>query len=113
MTDVAHLTVGDGRVINSPVPLVGNIISVALSMITIAALATCLTRRLQSIHSWKRLPLTGWLLVFIYYDLFAFIFITAILSRGFNLNILNICRGVIILYTCSVVPVKGTYSTPI
>ncbi|KAF2191896.1 hypothetical protein K469DRAFT_655092 [Zopfia rhizophila CBS 207.26] len=97
MADFAPVTVRDGRYIGSPVPLVGNVISVALSMITIAALATCLTRRLQSIHSWKRLPLTSWLLVFIYCDSFAFVFVTAILSRGFDLNLLNICRSVIVL----------------
>lgn len=81
----------------SPIPVAGEAISITLSMITIAALATCLTRRLQSIYSWRRLPLTGWLLVLIYCDSFAFVFLTGILSRGFNMNLLNICRGVILL----------------
>lgn len=81
----------------SPVPVVGQVISIALSMITIAALATCLTRRLQSIHSWGLLPFTLWLLVLIYCDSFLFVFLTAILSKGFDINVLKICRGVILL----------------
>lgn len=43
------------------------------------------------------MSLTSWLLFLIYCDSFAFVFLTAILSKGFNMNVLNICRGVIIL----------------
>ncbi|OCL06506.1 hypothetical protein AOQ84DRAFT_75607 [Glonium stellatum] len=81
----------------SSTPVVGQVISIILSMITIAALAVCLTRRVQSVCSWRRLPLSGWLLVFIYCDSFAFVFLTGVLSRGFDMNVLNICRGVILL----------------
>ncbi|XTI95342.1 hypothetical protein V2W45_1016071 [Cenococcum geophilum] len=98
MAVFARLNVGGNAPYSaSPIPVAGEVISITLSMITIAALATCLTRRLQSIYSWRRLPLTGWLLVLIYCDSFAFVFLTGIISRGFNMNALNICRGVILL----------------
>ena len=36
-------------------------------------------------------------LIAIYIDSFAFVFFTAILTKGFNLNVLGICRGTIVL----------------
>ncbi|OCK80327.1 hypothetical protein K432DRAFT_297903, partial [Lepidopterella palustris CBS 459.81] len=109
MPTIARKAVGNARYTPSPIPVVGEVISVALSMITIAALATCLTRRLQSIRSWRRMSLTSWLLFLIYCDSFAFVFLTAILSKGFNMNVLNICRGVIILCLACYMTTKLIY----
>ncbi|KAF2177940.1 hypothetical protein K469DRAFT_643676 [Zopfia rhizophila CBS 207.26] len=82
----------------APVPLVGNVISVALSMVTISVLAICLTRRLQLIGSWKHLPLASWLILTIYIDSTLFVFFTAIISRGLGINDSpGICEGAILL----------------
>ncbi|KAF2813843.1 uncharacterized protein BDZ99DRAFT_567569 [Mytilinidion resinicola] len=80
------------------VPLAGNVVSVVLSMTTIAVLATCLTRRLQTIHSWRALPLTSWLLIAIYVDSGLFVFVTAVISHGVDLNSSgDLCGGAILL----------------
>jgi len=36
-------------------------------------------------------------LIGIYVDSFVFVYLTAILTKGFNMNILDICRGTILL----------------
>ncbi|KAK7184371.1 hypothetical protein PSPO01_09405 [Paraphaeosphaeria sporulosa] len=70
-------------------------------MITIAALATCLSWRkcvVVSVSGLETMRIDmSLVLVIIYCDSFVFVFVTAILSKGFNLNVLNICRSIIIL----------------
>lgn len=80
------------------IPLAGNVISLALSLITISVLAICLTRRIQAIHTWKSLPFTSWLLMIIYVDSTLFVFVTAIISKGLGINdSVQICEGAILL----------------
>lgn len=80
------------------VPLAGNIISVMLSMFTFGVLAVCLTRRLQTIKMWKKIPLASWLLLIIYVDSTLFVFASAVVTRGFGINESEgICEGAILL----------------
>ncbi|KAF2799509.1 hypothetical protein K505DRAFT_294507 [Melanomma pulvis-pyrius CBS 109.77] len=69
-----------GDVTPAKVPLAGNIVSIILSMVTITVLAVCL------------------IIIIIYADSTLFVFVTAIISRGFGINSSpQICEGGIIL----------------
>ncbi|KAF2714154.1 hypothetical protein K504DRAFT_531002 [Pleomassaria siparia CBS 279.74] len=84
--------------IPAKVPIVGGVLSTIISLVTISVLSICLTRRIQNIIKWKRLPLIIWLVIIIYIDSMFFVFITAILSRGIGINSsLQICEGAIFL----------------
>lgn len=68
-----------------------------LSLVTLTILAICITRRLQSVGKWHRLPITAWLILIIYFDSFLFVFVTAMFKDvGLNESQL-ICEGAILL----------------
>ncbi|PSN62490.1 hypothetical protein BS50DRAFT_120103 [Corynespora cassiicola Philippines] len=80
------------------VPLAGNVVSVMLSLTTFGVLAVCLTRRIQNITTWRKLPLATWLIIIIYVDSTLFVFVTDVIARGFGINkSVGICEGGILL----------------
>ncbi|KAF2650765.1 hypothetical protein K491DRAFT_782398 [Lophiostoma macrostomum CBS 122681] len=82
----------------SKVPLAGNVISTILSMVTFGVLSICLVRRMQPITKWKDLPLATCLVLLIYIDSTLFVFATAVITRGFDINTSHqVCEGAILL----------------
>ncbi|KAL0260791.1 hypothetical protein SLS55_004482 [Diplodia seriata] len=68
-----------------------------LSLITLTILAICITRRIENVGRWSRLPITGWLIIIIYFDSFLFVFVTAMFKDiGINES-QGICEGAILL----------------
>ncbi|EKG19309.1 hypothetical protein MPH_03172 [Macrophomina phaseolina MS6] len=68
-----------------------------LSLVTLTILAICITRRVEKISKWHRLPITGWLIIIIYFDSFLFVFVTAMFKDvGINES-QGICEGAILL----------------
>ncbi|PPJ51808.1 hypothetical protein CBER1_09430 [Cercospora berteroae] len=81
----------------APVSLAVKVTSVCLNLITLPILGACLTRRVERIQQWRRLPVSAWLLLLIYTDSLLFIFVTVVLKDiGFNTSP-NICDGAILL----------------
>ncbi|KAK0113590.1 hypothetical protein ONS95_013837 [Cadophora gregata] len=92
------------------IPRAGMVISTILSMLTIAVLAICFTRRTQAIRNWSKVPLTRWLILIIYGDSILFIFATAILEHGFGLNLnMMICGSAILLCLICYMSTKVIY----
>lgn len=68
-----------------------------LHLITLPVLGACLTRRLERIQKWQRVPVSALLLLLIYLDSFLFIFGTALVKHlGVNRSE-GLCEGVILL----------------
>lgn len=68
-----------------------------LSLVTLTILAICITRRVEKVGKWYRLPITGWLIIIIYFDSFLFVFVTAMFKDvGINES-QGICEGAILL----------------
>ena len=68
-----------------------------MSLLTMPVLGACLTRRIERIQKWSRLPVSAWLLLLIYFDSFLFIFVTAVLKDiGLNESP-GLCDGAILL----------------
>ncbi|EOD45620.1 Ring finger domain protein [Neofusicoccum parvum] len=68
-----------------------------LSLVTLTILAICITRRVEKVGKWHRLPITGWLIIIIYFDSFLFVFVTAMFKDvGINES-QGICEGAILL----------------
>ncbi|OJD37799.1 ring finger domain protein [Diplodia corticola] len=79
------------------IPLGGRVISMVLSLVTLTILAICITRRVENVGRWSRLPITGWLIIIIYFDSFLFVFVTAMFKDiGINES-QGICEGAILL----------------
>ncbi|KAH7028312.1 hypothetical protein B0J12DRAFT_350320 [Macrophomina phaseolina] len=79
------------------IPMGGRVISMILSLVTLTILAICITRRVEKISKWHRLPITGWLIIIIYFDSFLFVFVTAMFKDvGINES-QGICEGAILL----------------
>ncbi|KAK0660026.1 hypothetical protein DIS24_g3746 [Lasiodiplodia hormozganensis] len=79
------------------IPMGGRVISMILSLVTLTILAICITRRIQNVGKWNRLPITGWLIIIIYFDSFLFVFVTAMFKDiGINES-QGICEGAILL----------------
>ncbi|GAB7340096.1 hypothetical protein MBLNU457_6585t2 [Dothideomycetes sp. NU457] len=79
------------------IPIAGRMISMVMSLVTLSVLAVCLLRRVQNINSWRKLPITLWLVIVIYVDSYVFVFITAIFKDyGINASF-NICQAAILL----------------
>lgn len=75
----------------------GRVISMILSLVTLTILAICITRRVEKVGKWHRLPITGWLIIIIYFDSFLFVFVTAMFKDvGINES-QGICEGAILL----------------
>ncbi|KXT18757.1 hypothetical protein AC579_2718 [Pseudocercospora musae] len=93
---------GDPEPANGPytparVPAAAKIISMVLNLITLPVLGACLTRRLERIQKWNRIPLSALLLLIIYLDSFLFIFTTALIEHiGINRSE-GLCDGAILL----------------
>ncbi|KAF7941679.1 uncharacterized protein EAE97_006516 [Botrytis byssoidea] len=69
-------------------PRAGTVFSVVLSMISMAVLAICMTRRVQNVQDWSRYPLVCWL----------FVLGSAVVSAGFRVNYSQyMCSNAIIL----------------
>ncbi|KAF1808596.1 hypothetical protein P152DRAFT_214120 [Eremomyces bilateralis CBS 781.70] len=80
------------------VPIAGEIVTIFLTLATLSVLVFCLTRRVQSIRSWKKLPINGWLVFLIYLDSYTFVVFTALVAKGLGINTSpQICEGAIIL----------------
>ncbi|KAK7715522.1 hypothetical protein SLS57_006909 [Botryosphaeria dothidea] len=81
----------------APIPMGGRVISMILSLVTLTILAICITRRVEKVGKWHRLPITGWLIIIIYFDSFLFVFVTAMFKDvGINES-QGICEGAILL----------------
>ncbi|KAF1956757.1 hypothetical protein CC80DRAFT_593462 [Byssothecium circinans] len=80
------------------VPLPGNVLSVILQMVSFGVLSICLTRRIQHVVKWKKLPMATWLILAIYIDSTLFVFVTSIITRGIGINeSQGVCEGGILL----------------
>ncbi|KAI5369994.1 hypothetical protein Slin15195_G008720 [Septoria linicola] len=91
------LPAGNGPYTPATVPLAAQVVSMSLNLVTLPVLGACLTRRLERIRQWSRLPVSAWLLLVIYIDSFLFIFVTALLKDiGINKS-RGICDGAILL----------------
>ncbi|EME79176.1 uncharacterized protein MYCFIDRAFT_79705 [Pseudocercospora fijiensis CIRAD86] len=87
----------DGPYTPAPVPPAAKITSMVLNLITLPVLGACLTRRLERIQKWNRIPLSALLLLVIYIDSFLFIFTTALIKHiGINTSE-GLCDGAILL----------------
>ncbi|KAL2069572.1 hypothetical protein VTL71DRAFT_14251 [Oculimacula yallundae] len=64
----------------------GTVVSVVLSMLSMATLAVCLSRRVENVQNWSKLPLVCWLIIIIYVDSIMFVSGTAIISHGFGVD---------------------------
>jgi len=63
-----------------------------------AALSVCLTRRVQNVRDWTRLPPVCWAVLLIYCDSITFVSGTAILSNGFEVNSsMAMCQRAVLL----------------
>lgn len=79
-------------------PRAGKVFSIILSMISMAALAICMTRRVQNVQDWSRYPLVCWLVILIYFDSLVFVLGSAVVSAGFGVNYSkHMCSNAIIL----------------
>ncbi|KAK8903890.1 hypothetical protein QC760_007330 [Botrytis cinerea] len=79
-------------------PRAGKVFSIILSMISMAALAICMTRRVQNVQDWSRYPLVCWLVILIYFDSLVFVLGSAVVSAGFDVNYSkHMCSNAIIL----------------
>ncbi|KAF7195278.1 hypothetical protein HII31_03484 [Pseudocercospora fuligena] len=87
----------DGPYTPARVPPAAKITSMVLNLITLPVLGACLTRRLERIQKWNRIPLSALLLLIIYVDSFLFIFTTALIKHiGINRSE-GLCDGAILL----------------
>ncbi|KAK4623036.1 uncharacterized protein CLAFUR5_07489 [Fulvia fulva] len=78
-------------------PLAAQVVSICVSLLTMPVLGACLTRRIERVKKWSRLPVSAWLLLLIYIDSFLFIFVTAVLKDiGLNESP-GLCDGAILL----------------
>ncbi|THZ77400.1 hypothetical protein D6C85_01706 [Aureobasidium pullulans] len=68
------------------VPAPARVVTMILTMFTIAILAVFFTRRLHQVKSWTTLPVLNWLVLAIYVDSFFFVIFTGILSKAFSVN---------------------------
>ncbi|KAH7346440.1 hypothetical protein BKA65DRAFT_276686 [Rhexocercosporidium sp. MPI-PUGE-AT-0058] len=76
----------------------GTVISVILSLLSMATLSVCLSRRVQNVQNWSRLPLVCWLILTIYVDSILFVSGTAIISQGFGIDTsASICSTALLL----------------
>ncbi|KAJ8062855.1 hypothetical protein OCU04_008109 [Sclerotinia nivalis] len=79
-------------------PRAGTVFSVVLSMISMAVLEICMTRRVQNVQDWSRYPLVCWLVILIYFDSLIFVLGTAVISAGFGVSSSkHMCSNAIIL----------------
>jgi len=79
-------------------PRAGSVVSMSLSLFTVAALAVCLTQRIQVVHDWTKVPVTRWLILAIYTDALVFITSANILEHGFGLDSTSVtCSAAILL----------------
>ncbi|THZ54842.1 hypothetical protein D6C86_06363 [Aureobasidium pullulans] len=81
------------------VPAPARVVTMILTMFTIAILAVFFTRRLHQVKSWTTLPVLNWLVLAIYVDSFFFVFFTGILSKAFSVNAsAGFCDAAILLF---------------
>ncbi|KAF7950072.1 hypothetical protein EAE96_007372 [Botrytis aclada] len=79
-------------------PRAGTVFSIVLSMISMAVLVICMTRRVQNVQDWSRYPLVCWLALLIYFDSLVFVLGSAVVSAGFGVNSSQyMCSNAIIL----------------
>lgn len=91
------------------VPIVGRVISITLSLITLSVIAICLSRRIPITQRWKKLPITSWIIIITYVDSFIFVFLSAIIKDlGVN-NSLSLCQGAILLCLSFSSPTRKDY----
>lgn len=64
----------------------GKILSVVLFMLSMGIVSICLSRRVQNVRDWGRLPLVCWLIIVIYVDSLVFIIGGSVLSHGYNME---------------------------
>ncbi|KEQ86705.1 hypothetical protein M438DRAFT_181388 [Aureobasidium pullulans EXF-150] len=89
------------------VPAPARVVTMILTMFTIAILAVFFTRRLHQVKSWTTLPVLNWLVLAIYVDSFFFVFFTGILSKAFSVNAsAGFCDAAILLCLISYMSTK-------
>lgn len=76
----------------------GRVVSVILFMISMGMLSICLSRRVQNVRDWARLPVVCWLVLVIYVDSIVFIMGASILSHGYDMELnKELCSKAILL----------------
>ncbi|KAL2274234.1 hypothetical protein FJTKL_03583 [Diaporthe vaccinii] len=88
-------------------PVVGNVISVVVSLVSITIISSFLTQKYAAVKSWRMLPCAMWLVVAVYVDSFLFVFVTAILKYGLGVNsAYAVCDAAILLCLVGYVSTK-------
>ncbi|KAI9157944.1 WD40 repeat-like protein [Paramyrothecium foliicola] len=78
-------------------PLATRIGTLFLNLVSLAALSVCSTRRIQNIRNWRALPLSYWLLLFIYADTMLFVVSIALInSVGINMSTTACQAGILV-----------------
>ncbi|KAJ9141846.1 Ring finger domain protein [Pleurostoma richardsiae] len=91
-------------------PKAGLIVSVFLSLTSLAILSIFLTQRFSTVKVWSRVPYVVWLVFLIYADSFLFVFATAVLQFGFGVDSSrSLCGAAIILCLICYVSTKFIY----
>ncbi|KAL2117025.1 hypothetical protein VTJ04DRAFT_9193 [Mycothermus thermophilus] len=82
----------------SRVPLIGLVLGVVLSMLSISVLSAFTAQRYLAVKTWKQLPFVQWLVFCIYIDSFLFVLGTAIIQFGFGVGYSgSVCETAILL----------------
>ncbi|KAE9380242.1 hypothetical protein N431DRAFT_361713 [Stipitochalara longipes BDJ] len=88
----------------------GTVVSIILSLASMGALSVCLSRRVQNVRDWSRLPLVCWLVLVIYVDSIAFVAGVAVLSNGFGIDSSHkICAQAVVLCLSCYMTTKFLY----
>ncbi|KAH6713901.1 hypothetical protein BKA61DRAFT_689243 [Leptodontidium sp. MPI-SDFR-AT-0119] len=88
----------------------GTVVSVIISLLSMATLSVCLSRRVQNVRNWSKLPLVCWLILIIYADSILFVSGTAIISQGFGVDSsASICSTALLLCLSCYLTTKFIY----
>lgn len=88
-------------------PVVGTVISVVVSLVSLTIISSFLTQKYAAVKSWRMLPCAMWLVVAVYVDSFLFVFVTALLKYGLGVNsAYAVCDAAILLCLVGYVSTK-------
>ncbi|KAH8883528.1 hypothetical protein GQ53DRAFT_771736 [Thozetella sp. PMI_491] len=97
MAVIREILLRDEDIVGQALPVANRVGTLFLNLVSLAALSICGTRRVQNIRSWRSLPLSYWLLLFIYTDSLLFVISTALINNvGINTSS-TICQAGILV----------------
>ncbi|PMD27740.1 hypothetical protein NA56DRAFT_615695 [Hyaloscypha hepaticicola] len=74
------------------------VVSILITLAAMGALSVCLSRRVQNVRDWSKLPLVCWLVLLIYVDSISFVASTAVLANGFGIDSSHsVCQKALLL----------------